>query len=363
MNKEKTGSKIAIIGDYLGGGGAEKVHATLSVFFEKNGISVYNITIFDDVSYEYAGELLNLGKMKNNSILDKLKKIQVLRTYLRRHKFDCIIDFRYRVNNINELLMFYYAYNTPVIYTVRSGVVEWYISNSKLIRKLIYQRAKAILTVSDRITKKLQAEFKIPVATIYNPLDLEKIEQKSKLFIPNESNYIIAVGRMNDTIKQFDKLIHAYSDSILPQKEIKLLILGDGYLLEELKVLVEQKSLEDKVIFKGHQKNPYPYQKNALFSVLSSKNEGFPNVIIESLAVETPVVSFDCFTGPNEIIMHQYNGLLVEDQNFSMLALAMNEMIENQELYEFCKLNSKVSVEQFALENIGKQWLEFLKMK
>ncbi|RZL47260.1 MAG: glycosyltransferase family 4 protein [Pedobacter sp.] len=360
MNKDKTDSKIAIIGDFLGGGGAEKAHATLSVFFEKNGISVHNVTIFDDVSYEYAGELLNLGKMKNKTIFDKLKKVYVLRKYLRKHKFNYIIDFRFRVNGINELLIAYFAYNTSVIYTIHSGNIEWYIPKNKFTAKLMYKGSQ-IVTVSKAIEKRINGFFRIPVQTIHNPLDLQEIQYKSNLFVPKENNYIIAVGRMNDRVKQFDKLIEAYSNSVLPERNIKLLILGEGKYLDELRLLVKQKKLTDTVVFKGRQKNPYPYQKNALFSVLSSKNEGFGNVIVESLATGTPVVSFDCFAGPNEIITHRYNGLLVEDQNVLKLAEALSEMFQNQELYQHCKLNAVASVQKFNVEIIGKQWLDYLK--
>lgn len=362
MSECKNTFKIALVGDCLAGGGAEKVHAILSVFFERQGILVHNIIFIDEISYLYSGKLLNLGLLKSNTIYDKLKRIYVLRTFFKQHEFDCIIDFRYRVNFINEFLISRYAYNSRAIYTVHSGITSFYIPKNKNLARLIYS-GHEFVAVSIGIEKVIKEQYNIPVTTIHNPFEIAKINELSTAFVPDESNYILAVGRMNDKVKQFDKLIEAYQHSGLPQKNIKLIIIGSGQYLEELKDLVNQKQLTNDVIFKGYQQNPHAYQKKGLFTVVSSSNEGFPNVIIESMLVGTPVVSFDCFSGPNEIIIDGYNGLLVENQNIIKLTQAMNQMVNDVELYEYCKSNAAKSVDRFSSYTIGSQWTDFLRNK
>jgi N-acetylgalactosamine-N,N'-diacetylbacillosaminyl-diphospho-undecaprenol 4-alpha-N-acetylgalactosaminyltransferase len=165
---------------------------------------------------------------------------------------------------------------------------------------------------------------------------------------------------MESNIKQFDKLIDAYSNSILSNQNIHLVLLGDGEQISILKALVKQKNIEEKVHFLGYQNNPYKYLRNAKFFVLSSQNEGLPNVILEALACETPVVSFDCLSGPSEMISHKQNGLLVENQNVQKLTQAMNLFVEDEKLYTTCKENALQSTSPFSIENIGKQWLDLI---
>uniref|UniRef100_UPI0030CA29AA glycosyltransferase n=1 Tax=uncultured Flavobacterium sp. TaxID=165435 RepID=UPI0030CA29AA len=196
------------------------------------------------------------------------------------------------------------------------------------------------------------------VKTIYNPLDFEAIEALGGEDLAIDFEYVIAAGRMNDEVKQFGHLIETYSKSELPSKNIKLILLGDGILKEKYQKLVQKLNLEKMILFKGNVSNPFQYMKRAKLLLLTSKNEGFPNVIIESLACKTPVIAFDCQSGPSEIIIPNENGILVENQNFNAFKEALNEMISNKNLYLHCKQNAKSSVERFSLKQIGNQWLQ-----
>jgi N-acetylgalactosamine-N,N'-diacetylbacillosaminyl-diphospho-undecaprenol 4-alpha-N-acetylgalactosaminyltransferase len=167
---------------------------------------------------------------------------------------------------------------------------------------------------------------------------------------------------MDSDIKQIDKLILAFSKSDLPKKDIKLIILGEGKLKIEYQKLVDKLNLKNLVLFEGIIQNPFPYYKSAIFTTLTSKNEGLSNAIIESLACKTPVVSFDCFSGPKEIIIDHYNGILVENQNFDKFTEAMNLMILDKELHQKCKKHGLESVQKFSIETIGSHWIDFMRL-
>ena len=362
MINQNRNFKIALIGDCLANGGAEKVHALLSIYFEKQGLEVHNCIFMDWISYEYSGSLLNLGKTNAdaNSIKRKIARFRMLRKFFKTTDFDAVIDFRIRNNFWQEIVLSNYCYPKSTYYTVHSAILSYYFPK---LSTFIYKN-KSTVAVSKAIQLAIiSKDLSKKVFQIYNPIDLKSITNLKDDFQVLNTNYILAVGRMNNDIKQFDKLIIAYSKSVLPKNNIKLVLLGDGQKLSEYKTLSAQAGVENLVELKGFLDNPFPYYKNALFSVLCSKNEGFPNVILESLAVGTPVISFDCFSGPNEIIVHKHNGLLVANQQFDQLTAAMNLLASDTELRDYCKQNAKSSSKPFDIETIGKQWLELLKIK
>lgn len=356
--------KIALIGYRLSAGGSDRVMARLSIFFENHGIEVHNLIVIDEVSYPFSGKLVNLGLLKNNSngLFNKFQRMKALRTYLRANTFDFIIDFRFRTKPLQELLLSRVIYNTKTIFTVHSYLIDHYMPNATWLTRLMYNHCYANVVLTQQMRTLVEQKHHLKnLVTIYNPVDVVEIDRQKDETIALNFEYIIAVGQYENGIKQFDQLIKSYSRSILPERNIHLVILGDGDK-SLLTAAIHQNKMEDKVLLAGYRDNPFKYIAKAKFLVLSSKNEGLPNVIIEALACKTPVVSFRCPSGPEEVIQHGYNGVLVDDQQFDKLTEAMDTMVTDEYLYQTCKSNSRSSIVPFLLETVGQQWLELMKL-
>jgi N-acetylgalactosamine-N,N'-diacetylbacillosaminyl-diphospho-undecaprenol 4-alpha-N-acetylgalactosaminyltransferase len=350
--------KIALVGYSFGCGGGDKAMANFSVLLAEKGHDVHNIIIHDAVDYEFKGKLHNLGLVTNPiKFVHHLKRFAAFFAIFRKEHFDIIIDFRFRLHVLNEILIYFLVYNSRVIYTVHSFLTHVYVIPNRFLIKYLYRNLAALITVSKKIEDKLITDFQFKnTETIYNVLKSKSIIENANESIQIEGKFIVAVGRMQDNVKQFDVLIKAYAQSVLPKNKIKLVIVGWGDLLVSHQALAQELQLEDLVVFVGKVKNPFPYYKNALYTVLTSKNEGFPTVLLESLVCKTPVIAFDCLSGPNEIITNKKNGLLIENQDFEALKNGLNLLYEDKVLYQFCKSNTNLGLEKFEGEVIYNQW-------
>jgi N-acetylgalactosamine-N,N'-diacetylbacillosaminyl-diphospho-undecaprenol 4-alpha-N-acetylgalactosaminyltransferase len=83
-------------------------------------------------------------------------------------------------------------------------------------------------------------------------------------------------------------------------------------------------------------------------------------VVLESLAIGTPVIAFDCKSGPSEMIIDGVNGILVEDQNFDAFTKAMDKMINDSKFYKCCKANASNSVDKFSEEKVIQKWIKLI---
>ncbi|RDC52883.1 glycosyltransferase [Acinetobacter sp. RIT592] len=177
--------------------------------------------------------------------------------------------------------------------------------------------AKPCVAVSKGVEKDFIKVFgsKSRITTIYNPIDVEQVVSTANEYIPDiEKPYIVNVGKFKQQ-KRHDILIKAYAKANVQEK---LVLVGTGDLLEASKKLVKDLEIEDKVIFTGFKKNPYPYIKHAKLMVVSSDFEGFSIAILEALALGTPIISTDCPSGPSEVLEPQQ---LVPVRNIDEMAI------------------------------------------
>jgi len=360
---QNKGKKLCLIVHCLAFGGLAKAAANLSIALDKMGYDVFIVTVYKDVSFEYAGTLINMGLYKSdgNWFINRVKRLLILKKELNKIEVDVFIDLRTRTSLLKEILInkFFYTKNN-VVYTIHSGSYEKYIMNSIRGFKYVSNRSLGLVCVSQGLSSYFKEQDFKNVTSINNPIDIDEFLSPPDLEII-KYKYVLSAGQMNTNVKGYYELILAYKKSNLFSKNIKLIILGSGKLMFEYKKLVEDLALSDFVIFKGYQSSPYTYFKQAEFFVLSSKNEGFPTVLLESLACGVPVIAYDCFTGPSEIIKHKVNGLLVDDQNIDELSKAMRLFVENNELRDHCSSNAKKSLNGFSFKQIGEEWECYLK--
>lgn len=355
---------IAIITPSLGFGGSERVSAQVSVFLEKEGHQVSIFAAYPDYLYKHGGQYTYLG-MKKDSFFKPVQMLVAffkLRTAFIKTPFDFVIDFRSR--RIFWIEMLYSAAIYPlakhIIPTVHLALLQNYIPKPWKVFRKVYLQYPAIVSVSDTIASQLRQYGFNNAICIKNAVDFKWIKLQQNNPIEFDKPFILTAGRMDDDIKQVDHIMYAYSQSSLPSQGIHLVILGDGNKRSVYERIKNVLPFPEMIHFKGFQQNPFPYFAKAQFFVSASRFEGFPMVLIESLACGTPVISYDCPTGPKEIVKHEQNGLLVEYQNQQALCQAIDRLSSDDQLQKQCSLNAKKSIVNLDAENIQNQWAELI---
>lgn len=215
---------------------------------------------------------------------------------------------------------------------------------------------------SFEIKKEIREIFKIsvPINVIYNPIDLtlfstEFDAEEEKTLRPI---HVINVGRFNRQKGQ-EFLLRAVSKLQVAGKEIKLSLVGQGEDEKNLRALVSELALKD-VSFIGWSDDIKGQLSGADIFCLSSLWEGMPNVLLEALSTGLPIVSFDCHSGPSEILDKGRCGILVPVGDVEALAGGLLKLIERPELRHFYKKVGLERARDFDVRNIAKQWTKVI---
>lgn len=380
MNK-----KIVIFINSLDGGGAERVISTLL----NNLVEKYEchlILMENKISYELDSRIniISLDEKSNQNGIVKLLRLPIisykLSKVIKKHNFSQITSFLYRANYVNILAK--YLSKHKCIISERIAPSSMYedksISStiSKFLIRNLYNKADKIIPVSKAIENDLIENFgaNIKQKVIYNPYDIEKIEQLSKenvSYIIDRKKSIITVGSLGKR-KNHSLLINAFSK--IDDKEYKLYILGKGKEESNLKSLVSELRLNERVIFLGFDNNPYKYLSKCGIFVLASNSEGFPNVLAEAMVCGCSVISTDCLSGPREILVPNSDanfqlennielaeyGILIPIKNVDKLQEAMNLIINDESLRKSYQDKAKQRANDFRIDKIIKQYEEII---
>ncbi|MET7030259.1 glycosyltransferase [Sediminicola luteus] len=373
MNAKNT--KIAIFIYSMAGGGAERVVSYLLPYIKNKGIDVVLVLMNSTIAYDLPKDIpihyLETSKAKEHGSL-KLVKLPLLAYKYARllkkleitHSFSLLT----RPNYINVMSRWFTNHSYKLIISERNYISEQYgygdlqsKINRILVRKL-YPKADQLICNAKESGKDLVENYNVDahkIKTIYNPIDKQKIDEIPALnnfFDPNYFN-LISVGRL-EIVKNHKMLLEVVQDF----KNVRLYILGQGPLEEELISIISEKGLQDNVFLLGFDNNPYKYLKKADLFMFGSNHEGFPNVLLEAICCGLPILSTNCKSGPSEMleleqeldddIMITKSGILSPVGNVELMKKGLNYFLQNPEYLNSCKKYSLKRIKDFELNKI-----------
>jgi glycosyltransferase involved in cell wall biosynthesis len=331
---------LAIFVHSLFGGGAERAMVNLARGFSQRGIPVDLVLLrvegayLDQVPPEV--RIVDLGGRRLIASLPTLVR------YLQRERPAVLLSSLEEVTLAALWSRAIAGVSTRLVVNVQNTIsvesqnaTNWKIRIIPNFVRWFFPWADAIVPVSEGVAEDLR-QMGLPgerIQVIHNPVVTPDLIQRATepvdhpWFQPGQPPVLIAVGRLLKQ-KDFPTLLHMFAQ-VRQQRPARLMILGEGDDRAELEQLAQQLGIAAEVAMPGFVDNPFAYVSKAAVFVLSSIFEGLPTVLIEALAVGTPVVATDCKSGPMEILQGGQYGKLVPVGDVVGLAAAVLDTLEH----------------------------------
>jgi len=349
---------LFVIGS-MSSGGAERVVSEMSNYWVKRNWSVSILTtnktknkqdfyILD--SRVKRIDITSLGKMHKAKYFFNL--FSNLRDKIKEENPNVVISFMSGANTISIISML--GLKTPLIISDRHNPYTDKVGY--FYKKLLYPFSDILVLQTNAVIEFYSKIKGLNIEVISNPISLSPIKEKD-ISKNTLSKTICAIGRLNIALKGFDLLIKAFIKISQKYPDWNLIILGEGKDRKILEKLIEEYSLQNRITLVGNVDNPREIIEGAEIFVLSSLEEGFPNVLLEAMSMGLAPISFDCNFGPREIIEDNKSGILVELGSIDKLSSAMSRLIENKELRNRLGKNAQIRVSKsFYIDKIIQQW-------
>ena len=366
---EKTQKRLIIFMPSMDGGGVEKNLIIISNFLSKHIKNLTLITFDDGFNKKLSKKIkiINFRK-KSNKKFTKYYKYFICLLFLSReiikNRHTSVISFQANIYTVilSSILRFDLIIRSNAS---PSGWTKNYIKN--FLFKVFFRLPKSIIVNSFDFKREIDKKFSIKSVLIYNPLNKNEILLKSKekinlkLFRMRESLKLINISRFTDQ-KDHLTLLKAFK-RIHKDIDVELLIVGYGINKNKIHSFINENNLNNKIKVLGFQENPYKFIKKSDVFILTSRFEGLPNVLLESLTLKKFIISSNCPTGPREILGNGKFGFLFKTQGYKKLSELILKYGNNKDKYRNNIQLGYDSLHRFGLDINGKKYLnEVLKI-
>ncbi len=354
--------KVLFIVPSLSNGGAEKVVSCISSALANKGYDVSLLIFFHtnkeyEIDYKVKQICLSNGFEDAYIKISGLKRIKLIRKIIKAIDPDIIFPFLDHVCSYTFISSIFSKYRKRIVFTERNNN-KYSNKKNKFLKQCCQLFVKRILVQNNGQKLILSKKNQKKVIIIANPID-EKYFNYSKCF-NDRCNRIVSIGRLTNQ-KDYFLAINAFNNVSKKYSNLMYYIYGKGEDEEKITTLIKKLKLEDKVILKGFTSNINDIYENADMFLMTSKFEGLPNALAESLTVGLPCISSDCEFGPSDLIENENMGILVKEHTVEAFEKNMIYMIENYEFYVSRSNETKeIMKTKYSLDVITKEWIKLI---
>lgn len=350
-----------VVADITFKGGIERVTVNLAnELIKENEITIVsyfktnekiNYELNEKVEIKYLSDKKYDGEPGSLKRLFKFLKLQYSITkYFRSNNCDYIIAQGMPV----ALMLFFLNFMNKKIIACEHVHYFYYRKFIRFIRNILYKFYFKVIV----LTKKDEKYFQKNLRNINCiPNFIPYISDKTSVL---NNRVLISVGRLEEQ-KGYDILINICSKLLFKYPEWKLKIFGEGNLKEELQFQIEKLNLKNQILLMGTTDKIEQEYLNSDIYIMSSRFEGFGMVLIEAMNMGLPLISFDCPSGPSDIIEDGVNGFLIKNFNKKEIQEKIELLIKNENLRREMSINGKEKIKQFSKEEILNKWRDLLK--
>lgn len=361
--------KILFALSSLHAGGAERVAATLVNAWVDRGNEVTLVATFSgrgNCFYPISGKarivfLADLVTNTKKSCINRLQRLIALRRLLVSERPNVVVSFLPDVNVASVIASL--GLRTPIIVCERTDPIASQRSKFlNLATYFAYSHARVLSVQTQAVAIRIRSvspRLK-QLQVVPNPIP-EELLKKQHTPRSRERRRLVAVGRLTEE-KQFGLLIEVFSTLVPKWHKWDLVIYGEGELHQQLERQIQTFGMAGRVSLAGVKKTLWEEMAQSDVFVMTSRLEGFPNVLVEAMALGLPCVVFDCPSGPSEITRNGEDAMLVALNDLQGLAAALTKVMSDGPFRIALGKRARESVlRRFGLETVLEMWDELFK--